>query len=185
MPAPFTLREISSAVAKAENRPDEERIFQQLKGATARGLLKHTDTYGPKGALRFSLEEVAKARLILRAVDSGMSGKALKDFENGVRVETRKALANGSHVILSLSAAVSSVMDTNWLLEVVETRGSHDEDTYGEPLHLISWLPNGARFGDTDPRDPEVGIPGKVIEEIRLIPFSKLIRPIFEVLETD
>lgn len=182
MPAPYTLREISAAIAKAENRPDEERIFQQLKGASARKLLKHIDTYGPKGALRFDKEEVAKARLILRAVDSGMSGKALADFEESIRVETRKALANGSHVTLSLEAAVSSVTETNWWLEVVETRASEAEDNHGEPQHIVTWLPNGARFGEVDPHDPDVGIPGKVIEEVRHIPFSALVRPIFAEL---
>lgn len=180
---PHTLREISSAVAKAEGRPDEERIFQQLKGASARGLMRPVDTHGPKGALRFDRREIAKARLILRAVDSGMTGDTLAGFENDLRVELRKALPNGEQVTLSLAEAVSSVFEVYWLLEVVVTRGAVGEPDAGELQQSVRWLYEGNRFDEVDPLDPGAFIRGKIIEEVRFIPFSALIRPIFVALD--
>ncbi len=182
MPEPYTLREISAAVARAENRPDEERIFQQLKGASARGLLNHDDTYGPKGALRFNLEEVANARMILRAVDSGMMSAVLANFVNDLRLETRKVLANGRHVTLSLAEAVQRISDDDWSLQIVVTRGIEGEKDAGELQHGVTWLPNGQRFDDADPLDPETIIPGKIVEEVRFIRFSALVKPIFAAL---
>lgn len=181
MPGPYTLREISAAIAKAEKRPDEERIFQQLKGAAARGLMKYVDTYGPKGAMRFDLEEVAKARMILRAVDSGMTSTVLATFVNDLRIETRKSLPGGD-LTLSLAEAVRCIGDADWSLQVVVTRGVVGEDDAGELQHSVTWLMNGQRFNDTDPLDPQSVIPGKTIEEVRFIRFSALVLPIFAAL---
>ena len=178
MPDLFTLRDLSAAIATAENRPDEERIFQQLKGASARGLLMHQDTHGPKGALRFDLVDAAKARVILRALDSGAAGKQLSDYVKVLCYETRKVLPNGQHVTLSLAEAFSTVNEVHWTIEVVQTRST---DT-GEPEQSVLWLPNGVRFGEVDPLDPTACIPGRVIEEVRHIQFSALVRPIFAEL---
>lgn len=183
MSEPHTLREIAKATARAEGRPDEERIFQQLKGATARGLMRQVDTYGPKGALRFDRQEVAKARLILRAVDSGMTGKTLADFENDLRIESRKALPNGQHVTLSLAEAVCTVAEVDWRLEVVVTRGAVGEPDAGELQQLVTWVRNGRRFDGVDPLRPDACIAGKIIEEVRFIPFSALVAPIFAALD--
>lgn len=180
----FTLRDLSAAIATAEKRPDEERIFQQLKGASARGLLTHQDTHGPKGALRFDLVEAAKARVILRALDSGVAGEQLQQFVDDLRVETRKALPNGLHVTLSLSEAVATVNEVHWMIEVVQTRATEtdEESEAGEPDQSVLWLRDGVRFGAIDPLDPAASILGKVIEEVRHIPFSALVRPIFAEL---
>lgn len=172
-----TLREMTEAITTVEQRPDTERVFMQLKGAAQRGLLKHKDTHGPKGAMRFPLVEVALARVLMRALDSGMSGEDMKVFADALRVEARRALPNGEHVILSLAEAVQTIREKRWTLEIVQSR-----DEEGTQAASILWLPNGVRFGHPDPMDPDVFIPGRVIEEIRFIPFTTLVRPILDHL---
>ena len=46
----------------------------------------------------------------------------LANFVTDLRMETRKALANGQHVTLSLAEAVQSLADKDWSLQVVVTR---------------------------------------------------------------
>jgi hypothetical protein len=112
-----------------------------------------------------------------------MTGKTLADFENDVRIAVRKVMPNGEHVTLSLAAAVASVADAEWRLQVVVTRGATGEPDAGELQQSVTWLLNGNRFGEVDPLDPNAYIPGKIIEEVRFIPFSALLRPIFSALK--
>jgi hypothetical protein len=178
----YTLKEISEAIAKAENRKDKDKIFQQLRGAANRKLLKETDTYGPKGALRFALDEVASARILLRALDSGLSGAQLEQFADVFRSmesERRVLFPNGSQKCLSHSQAVETVDQGNWEVEIVELR----DNSTGEPKQAGSWLFNGNRFGAADPLDPQNGVPGMTIEEVRRIPFSVLVSPVFAALQ--
>jgi hypothetical protein len=172
-----TLKEIAGAIAKSESRRDEAKIYQQLRGAASRDLLRHTDSHGPKGALRFNEREVAAARMFLRFVDSGAVGDSLKELRSAMESETRKSFPGGSHKLLSLPRAVVA-KDEDWWLEIVVSR---DHET-GEPGQAVNWIVNGNRFGAPDPLSPDSYVPGATIEEVRLIPFTALVQPVLQAL---
>jgi hypothetical protein len=177
----FNLRDFTTIIAKAEKRPDNERLFNQLKGLAARKLLNPLEHYGPKGALLFLEREIYRARLLLAALDLGVSSENLAALDSAMRSESIEPLVAGGHVYRGLDHAVAGLeSNERWTLELIRLR-SHET---GEIVNSIYWIKNGMRPHDCpdvlNPPEDFYGYMTGPVEAVLSIPFSLIAKPIWQ-----
>lgn len=178
----FSIRDFTDVISEAERRPDSEKLFNQIKGLAARKLLSPLPHFGPKGALLFAESEIYRARVLLAAVDLGVSSDRLANFDAAMRAEEVEQPPFGPAVHRSLSDAIGGLSRAeDWVLQLVRIRSLDD----GEIMDSISWIVNGAApVDDFNVRstDEWPDFATGQIEAVLLIPFSRLVRSIFDLL---
>ena len=170
----YTLRAIADLFAAVDHHHDADRIHLQLRGLSARGLLTHIpDSYGPKGALKFNEIEVYRARVLIAAVDLGITKADLGKL---------KSQLDGAG-FRSLKFAVAALGEAQWwVFEIARIR------EYGAGALNVAcfWVVNGDRDGRAPPLAPpsehDVYSMGGTIEAVVGIPFTALARPISAIL---
>lgn len=185
----LTMNEIADLIATAENRPDRVRIGQQVRGLHQRGLIKASDTGGPKGAWRFTLLEACAARLLLVAVDNGLAGEEVNQFNGPMRFQARRVVPTGGHYTLALENVVEQIIEDvatppengprNWVFEVVRSR---DLET-GSLQVSGSWTRHDAgrpvnRFDRPDPMALNTGVLSATLESCLQIRVTPLLAPL-------
>jgi hypothetical protein len=179
MTTTYTLRDFTKIICAAEMHRDEMKLFNQMKGLAARGLMSPIEGYyGPKGALLFPEAEIYRARMLLAAVDVGVSSKDLALLDAHMRANTtRPTLPIGENFTASLDAAITSLPkeDSHWVLEVLRIRS---RDT-GNIKSSVSWIVNGDRLGRADVFNPDVESLEGPTEAILSIPFNPIARAIW------
>jgi hypothetical protein len=177
----FNLRDFTTIIVTAEGRPDEDKLFNQLKGLSARKLMKPLEHYGPKGALLFPENEIYRARLLLAALDLGVSSDNLTALDSAMRSENIEAMVMGGHIYRGLDHAIAGIeSDERWVLELIRLR-SHET---GEIENSVYWIKNGMRPMDrVDVLNPPEDFYGYVtgpVEAVLSIPFSTIAKPIWQ-----
>lgn len=164
----YTFKEMALAFATSQNRDDEGRIHNQLRGQAISNLLKSADSLGPKAALRFQAQEVAAARILLSALDLGIKGETLKHVNAYMRAE-----GNGGR---SLRTAFDS-KDGVWILEISLVRVAS-----GELQATPGWIVDGKRGNLAQPLDRLSHFSGAV-EAVVQLPFTSIWQPIAKCLD--
>ena len=173
MSGQFFIRQIARLFAEADKHSDEDRIHLQLRALAGKGLLSPIpNLYGPKGALYYPEREVYRARLLIAAVDLGIAGQNLIKLDSAL-----------SHRLDDAIRGAAASID--WRFEIVFIRlvGS------GEIGVNCGWIANGNRFGrESDPlalQDAGFAVDSLAgsIETVTIILFSRLARPVRELIE--
>lgn len=180
---PKTLKQIAQFIAKTEGHASPDKLFQQLRGAANRNLMKEADNKGPKAGFRYSAREMLSARILLAAICSGIHSSALAEIYNDMRIESRKIWAVGADVTLSSGEAISAALDKNradeeWRLEIVHLR----DRSNGEVNHGTVWIKDGNRFDYSDPLGKDSQVIGNVIEGSTTIPVTNLLLPLVRAI---
>ncbi|TCM85174.1 hypothetical protein [Rhodovulum steppense] len=168
----YTLRDFTTVISETEKRPNTEKVFNQLKGLAARGLMRPLpDRYGPKGALLFTASELFRARVLMAAIDMGLSSENLAKLGSDL---DDKALME--RAITDLSAAQPSL----WLIEISWIRVPEQESAgvYG------NWLRDEVRMrrGAADPLAPDTVSVSGTIEGALYIRFTSIALPLHAAL---
>jgi hypothetical protein len=73
----FTISDMRDRICAAEPGRDPAEVLNQLRGLHQRGLLAPKDNAAPRGAWRFTLDEILIARVLLAFVDNQQQSSAL------------------------------------------------------------------------------------------------------------
>lgn len=167
----YSLRDFTTVISETEKRPNPEKVFNQLKGLAARGLIHPLpDRYGPKGALLFAATELFRARVLMAAIDMGLSSENLAKL--GSDLDDKDLMARA---ITDLSAAQPS----QWLIEISWTRVPEKEGAafYG------NWLRDGVRLRPgSDPLASDTVSVSGIIEGALSIRFTSIALPLHAAL---
>ncbi|MEL7445482.1 MAG: hypothetical protein AAGK02_06680 [Pseudomonadota bacterium] len=167
----LTIKEAVKAFEIAEARRDAgDKMLQQLRGAVGRGLLRHEDSAGPKGALRFSVSEIIIARILLAVVNLGLKGDELASLNSSLRNEEADR---------AISDVLSLFEDLNRKTNADAPRINFEFFRYlkigDEPIRSTAYFVFDGEYGEEiDPKIPNVRFRGGTIEAVVTIPFSKL-----------
>lgn len=168
----FTLRDFASTIAEVESRPNTEKVFNQLKGLSARGLLGPIpDYYGVKGALLFPKIELFWARVFMAAIDMGLSSDNLAKLASDLREKDVMRYAIDD---------LATPKPDNWLVEITWTRvpGEEAPSVYG------NWVRGEHRFRPgADPLAADSYSVAGVVEGALSISFTAIALPLLRRFE--
>ena len=163
----FTLRDFASIIVEVEGRPNAEKVFNQLKGLSARGLMHPIpDHYGVKGALLFPKIELFWARILMAAIDMGLSSDNLAKLAQDL---TEK------NVLQSALDDLAKPDHDNWLIEIswIRIPGEESASVYG------NWVRGNHRFRPgANPLDADSYTVTGAIEGALSIRFGAIALPI-------
>jgi hypothetical protein len=109
--------DIATALATVDHRAHTGGLYQTVKALHSRGLVRHADTAGAKGAYRFAEVEAAIAVILATALDSGFAGGELAQITSFLRENTARLL------------------EPYWALEIVRFY-----DPYGAQTLAFEWV---------------------------------------------
>jgi hypothetical protein len=134
----LTLNEIAQLIGAAEARGADD-IYQQLRGLHQKGVFLVSDHNGTRGAARFALQEVVRARILLALLDSGMGRNNISDVNSALNASNIDG--SGATSRLGMFMDDLNTPATPWALHIDIIR-NHTAEITLEPFFL--------RIGDMD-----------------------------------
>ena len=162
---------------------DRDVLRNQVRGLRDRGLLKALAA--PGGVDRFAPTEVYVARLLIAAIDGGVSGDSLHRLESEIRRGRTAVFPDTGNFEINLDANLKRIADgENWIIECARSR----DPEAGSPRFSALWVriqedSRRNRFGPHhhDPHNPTaVTVDGSRIESVLTINASALLRPLIK-----
>lgn len=183
----YTFAEMAALISKADGRPgdDAKAIQQQIRGAHQRGLVKERDHAGPRGAIRVTLEEFCRVRLLLVLIDFGVEGDELARANAMLSDGGRHVSPDGVTLEHSLKGLIAATRNGGtWVLRVNMVRDRLEGGALRFSVKLLpSWQAARPIKGgeiDGDPMHPETDAQfiGATHLAFMKIPASDLIAPL-------
>lgn len=178
----YTFADMAARICEIDRREDVKVVQEQIRGFHQRGLLKGVDHAGPRGAVRVTLDEFCRARLLLILLDLGVRGESLARASASITDGGTKTYPDGKTLRRTLSKMIAGTRSgETWLL----SGGMYaDEGGVGFSVRLVMDSEVNRTFS-AENTEGDTMLPGSlpVLRMFTLyaqvkIPASELIRPL-------